>query len=93
MSSVQTSVAPGVTATTALEAAPEASAPFKTFVANAKITGVFQGTPARMHINGRLVQEGDIVDQGLGIAFSSIDAARNLAYFKDASGATVARKY
>ena len=88
-----TSVAPGVSATTELEAAPEASAEFRSFVANAKISGVFQGTPPRMFINGRLARAGEKVDEGLGIIFETIDVPKKLVIFKDESGAIVTRKY
>jgi cytoskeletal protein RodZ len=88
-----TSVAPNVTATTAVVAAPEASAPFRSYVANAKVSGVFQGTPARVVINGKLTRAGDVVDPGLGIVFDGIDSGRRHLVFKDQSGATVSRRF
>jgi hypothetical protein len=86
-------VAPGITATTEVTAQSEASAAFKSFVGSAKISGVFQGTPARAFINGRLFRAGEVVDGGLGITFDSIDAEKKLIIFKDKAGSAVSRRY
>jgi hypothetical protein len=87
-------LAPGVTATTeAVKAVRNASADFRAFVATARITGVYQGTPARAFINGRLVRTGEVVDSALDITFDSVDADTKNIVFKDASGATVSRRY
>jgi hypothetical protein len=88
-----TTIAPNVTATTAMEAAPEATAPFRSFVANAKVSGVFQGTPSRAVINGKLTRAGDVVEPGLGITFTGIDSDRRHLVFKDRTGATVSRRF
>ena len=77
----------------AVDAAAEANAAFRSFVANAKISGVFQGTPSRVVINGRLIREGEVVDPPLGIIFNGIDANRHQLVFKDKSGATVSRRF
>ncbi|MDP3071212.1 MAG: hypothetical protein Q8N18_13060 [Opitutaceae bacterium] len=87
-----TAVAPGLAATTRVEAA-SASPAFVAWVVNAKINGIFQGTPARAMINGRLVRAGEIVDPALGISFDHIEADRKQIIFKDTTGATVVRKY
>jgi hypothetical protein len=90
----RTTIAKGVTATTTLEqAAADASVEFRTFVANAKISGVFQGTPARAVINGRLSRSGETIDTPLGIVFDRIDADRRHIVFRDRTGATVTRRY
>jgi hypothetical protein len=90
----KTSVGRGMQATTQLEmAALDASAEFRSFVANAKVSGVFQGTPARAMINGRLVRAGELVDAGLGIRFEGVDPEKRHLIFKDKAGALVARKY
>jgi hypothetical protein len=87
-------LAPGVTATTeAVKAVRNASADFRAFVASARITGVYQGTPARAFINGRMVRTGEVVDSSLEITFDSVDADTKNIIFKDASGATVSRRY
>jgi len=89
-----TSVGRGMQATTQLEmAALDASAEFRSFVANAKVSGVFQGTPARAMINGRLVRAGELIDAGLGIRFEGVDPEKRHLIFKDKAGALVARKY
>jgi hypothetical protein len=88
-----TTLGGGVTATTQLEVAAEATPAFRAFVANAKVSGVFQGNPPRAFINGKLTRAGETVDASLGITFDSIDAERKLMVFKDRTGASVARKY
>lgn len=88
-----TSLAPGLAATTEVNAVVEASAAFRTFVANAKISGVFQGSPARAFINGRLARAGDVVEPTLGITFEGVDSSRYQLVFRDRTGAIVARKY
>ena len=86
-------LAPGISATTEVEAAVEASAAFRSFVANAKVSGVFQGTPPRVMLNGRLARGGDVIDSGLGITFDSVNPEKKQLIFKDKSGATVTRRY
>jgi len=88
-----TTVAPGLSATTTVEAAPEASPEFRAFVVNARLSGVFQGNPARAVLNGRLIRAGEVVDAGLGITFDGLDSERRNLVFKDQAGATVARRY
>lgn len=88
------SIAPGVSATIAdVEAVPDATPAFRTFVANAKITGVIGGTPPKVLLNGRLMRAGESVETALGITFDGIDPDRKLLIFKDKSGAIVTRKY
>ena len=87
-------IAPGVTATTNdVMVAPKASAAFKRFVADARITGVFQGTPARALINGRMIRAGEVADQVSGVIFDSIDAENKTITFKDRAGIPATRKY
>jgi hypothetical protein len=87
-------ISPGVTATTeSIKAVANASPAFRTFVASAKISGVYQGTPARAFINGRLVRTGEIVDEMMEIYFDSVDQATRSIIFKDSTGATVSRRY
>jgi hypothetical protein len=87
------SVTKGVSATAPLDAVPEASPEFRSFVANAKISGVFQGSPARAFINGRMARSGEVVEPGQGIVFEGVDPVKRHLLFKDKSGAIVARKY
>lgn len=89
-----TTLAPGVTAQMGTEVkATDASPEFRNFVASARISGVFQGSPARAFINGRLARAGDTVDMTLGVVFDHVDGPKKEIVFKDANGATVARKY
>jgi hypothetical protein len=89
-----TAIAPGVSATNDnVSAAAEASPAFRSFVANAKIGGVFQGNPPRLLINGRTVRGGDTVDNGLSITFDSVDSDKKMILFKDKAGAVVTRRY
>jgi len=87
-------LAPGVTATTeSIKAVPNASPAFRTFVASAKISGVFQGASPRAFINGRMVRAGEMVDEMMEINFDSVDPATRSIVFKDSTGATVSRRY
>ena len=86
-------IAPGVAATAQVEAAAEATAPFRSFVANAKVSGVFQGPPTRAMINGRLTRAGEIVDTTLGITFNGVDSTNRQLIFQDQSGGTVSRRF
>ena len=89
-----TSIAPGVSATNDnVTSAGEASPAFRSFVANAKVNGVFQGSPPRVMLNGRLTRAGDLVEATLGVVFDSIDPDKKLILFKDKTGATVTRRY
>jgi hypothetical protein len=78
---------------TRLDTSSAASADFRAFVANADIGGVFQGTPSRALINGRIIREGQVVDDTLGISFERIDSVKKEIYFKDTTGAEVSRDY
>jgi hypothetical protein len=91
--SAVTTIAPGLSATTEVEAAAEATPAFRSWVANVKVSSVFQSTPPRAFINGRLARAGDVVDSSLGIIFDGVDSEKHQLIFKDKSGATVARHY
>ncbi|HEX2854598.1 MAG TPA: hypothetical protein VHO24_15310 [Opitutaceae bacterium] len=93
-SPVSTNLSPDVTAKTGMPmAVSNASPAFRSFIANAKITGVFQGRNPRAVINGKVTRIGETVDHALGIVFHDIDPSRKQVVFKDASGAIVTRKY
>jgi hypothetical protein len=72
---------------------PKASNAFKAFVSEAKISGVFQGTPPRALINGRTVRAGELVNKELGVSFESIDVSTKTITFVDEAGARVSRRY
>ena len=78
---------------TPIVAAVAASPAFRAFVSNATIGGVFQGVPSRALINGTVVREGQVLDSSLGIAFERVDADKKVIYFKDYTGAEVAKNY
>ena len=85
-----TSLAPGLSASMPIAAAADASAAFREFVANAKISGV---ADTRALINGRLVRTGEVVDPALGIRFHAVDREAKQLIFRDFNGAQVARRY
>lgn len=89
--SAVTELAPGVSTTSQIDAAPEASAAFRTFVANLKISGFVAGREPRALINGRLVHVGDALNSDLGITFDGVKGGQLV--FKDRTGATVLRRY
>jgi hypothetical protein len=92
-----TTVSPGVSAyapsSSEIQATAEASPAFLTYVADAKVSGVFQGEPSRAFINGRLARSGTMVEEGLGITFVGVDAENRTLLFKDRSGARVTKRY
>lgn len=71
----------------------EPSMAFIGFVETMRVNGVFQGIPARAHINGRTVKAGALIETQIGIFFEGVDADRRELIFKDASGASVRKKY
>lgn len=87
-------LAPGVVATTSTEVGGDsASIAFRTWVANTRINGVFQGNPARALINGRTVRVGQVVEDSLGITFDGFNIDEKTIVFRDRTGATVTRKF
>lgn len=91
-SKAMTTVAPGVTATTPVDAAVDASLAFRSFVSNAKISGVVWSAKPVAFINGRLARVGDTVEPNLGIIFDGVDREKMQIIFKDKSGAVVVRR-
>lgn len=91
---ISSSIAPGVSVTNSdVTAAAEASPAFRSFIANAKIGGVFQGSPPRLLLNGKLTRGGETVDAALGIVFDSVEVDKRMLLFKDKAGAVVTRRY
>lgn len=88
-----TAIAPGVSVTTEIQASREASPAFRSFITEAKVTGVYQGSPPRAFINGRLVRVGQMLDEGMAITFDGIDADNRMLLFEDRSGARVSKRY
>jgi hypothetical protein len=88
-------VAPGVSATTtvAAGASGSASAELRSWVASARLSGLFLGANPRALINGRMVQPGQVIDETLKVTFDKIEADGKTLVFRDATGATVSRKF
>jgi len=77
-------------------APPVAAQPSPRFVRYAegiRVSGVYQGSPARALIDGRLIRQGETVEPVLGIKFADIDAEAKQIILEDASGARVKVKY
>ena len=72
---------------------PEPSARFVRFADALKVSGVFQGTPARALVDGRLVREGEMIDLALGIRFAGVDADTKYLILEDATTAQLRVKY
>jgi hypothetical protein len=88
-----TAIAPGVSVTTEIQASRDASPAFRTFVTEAKVTGIYQGSPPRAFINGHLVRVGQTVEEVLEITFDGIDSENRILLFVDRSGARVSKQY
>jgi hypothetical protein len=88
-----TIVAPGVTATTEIQGTSGASASFRSYIADLKVSGVNQGASPRAFINGRLIRVGQEVEDGLGIKLSGIDAENRQLLFEDRFGAKISKTY
>ncbi len=75
-------------------AAPAGPSPrFRTLVDRLKISGVRVGPPARLFVGGVTYQEGDVIDDTLGIVFVGVDAKTSELLFKDGAGAVVRRPF
>ena len=72
---------------------PAPSQPFLYWVAGLRVSGVLQGSPARIHLNNAFSREGEVVNLALGITFDHLDPAKKLIIFRDRSGALVTRNY
>jgi hypothetical protein len=91
---VTTQIAPGVTASSAsIDVTGNAGLAFRTWVGNVRISGVFQGTPARALVNGRTYRVGQTIDETLGIVLAEIDPQSKTILFRDRTGATARRRY
>ena len=87
-------IAPGIAATdSSIKTTGKPGMSFRRVVSELTIRGVFQGSPSRAHINGRIVSEGNPIDKELGIIFVGVNADDKMLVFRDATGATVMRRY
>lgn len=72
---------------------PQANARFVRYAEALRVSGVFQGSPARALVDGRLVRSGDVVEPNLGVSFVGVDAETKHLILQDGSGAQVRVKY
>lgn len=72
---------------------PKPSAAFRVYVVNARVSGVFQGDPGRVLLNGRMFRIGELVEPQLGIRLTRLDVEHKMLYFEDVSGAEMERHY
>lgn len=87
-------IAPGVVATdSSIRTTGRPSIAFRRIVSDFVIRGVYQGSPSRAHINGRIVTAGNMVDKELQVTFVGVNAEEKMLIFRDATGATVMRRY
>ncbi|MFT3783248.1 MAG: hypothetical protein QM790_14660 [Nibricoccus sp.] len=69
------------------------SEPFKAFVKNLRVNGVFQGENARAMLNGKMYHIGDVVDAKLSVTLFKVEAEAKQLIFRDDTGAIVKRRY
>lgn len=72
---------------------PSASARFVRYADSIRVSGVFQGTPARALVDGRIVRAGDLLEPALGIKFVAVDADTKHLILEEGSGAQLRVKY
>jgi hypothetical protein len=74
--------------------APPAPSPrFVRYAESIRVSGVFQGSPSRALIDGRIVRAGDLLDPALGIKFVAVDADTKHLILEEPSGARMRVKY
>lgn len=72
---------------------PKPSQEFRQYVEQLRITGLRTGPPARMFVGGVTYQDGDVINQDLGVVFVGVDPKTQLLIFKDRTGAIVRRPF
>ncbi len=76
-----------------IAALPAPNARFLRFAEGVSVSGVFQGSPARALIDGRILRSGDLLEPVLGIQFVGVDSVTKHLILQDTSGAQVRVKY
>jgi hypothetical protein len=66
---------------------------FVRFADALRVSGVFQGSPARALVDGRLIRSGDVIEPNLGVTFVGVDPEAKQLILEDGSGARVRVKY
>ena len=72
---------------------PAANPRFVRYAEALRVSGVFQGNPARALVDGRLVRSGDLIEPVLGVTFVGVDAETKHLLLQDTTGAQVRVKY
>jgi hypothetical protein len=75
------------------EPPPQPSAAFRDYVTHLKVSGVFQGEPARALINGKMCHPGDVMEPQRKIELLKIDSDAKQLIFRDFTGATMPLHY
>jgi hypothetical protein len=81
------------TSSVASQPPPNASPRFVRYAEALRVSGVFQGNPARALVDGRLVRSGDVIEPNLRISFTGVDSDTKHLILQDATGAQVRVKY
>ena len=72
---------------------PAASARFVKYAEGLSVSGVFQGSPARALVDGRLIRAGEVIEPRLGVSFVGVDAETKHLILQDTTGAQLRIKY
>ena len=90
---VETAPSPSLAPAAVPAQAPAPSPRFLRYTEGLRVSGVYQGEPARALVDGRVVREGDVIEPALGVVFHDVDARTKHLILRDASGAEVLVKY
>jgi hypothetical protein len=74
-------------------AAPVVTPAFKSWVDDARVSGVVAGSSPRAIINGRLARPGDMVDAAEGIVFDGLNAEKKTLVFRSRVNAFLEKPY
>jgi hypothetical protein len=69
------------------------SARFLRYAEGIRVSGVFQGSPARALVDGRIIRQGELLEPALGIRFAEVDAQAKQLVLEDTTGARVRVRY
>ena len=72
---------------------PVANPRFVHYAEGLNVSGVFQGSPARALVDGRLIRAGELIEPRLGVSFVGVDAETKHLILQDATGAQLRVKY
>ena len=72
---------------------PQASPEFIHFAEVMKVSGVFQGTPSKAMLNGRMFRASAVIDADLGVIFVDVDGAQKRLLLRDKTGAELRLAY